>query len=89
VADFDFVKTHHMKLTIDPQSVAGRTEGNPFHEVCMKVARTVGLDFSINCVYNRHGEVTSIIGGSLDTAFAAAVDVCFEKLGPGSRRRSM
>jgi lactate racemase len=81
VSDFNYIRTHHMKLTIDPRSLAGRTKGNPFHEACMEVARAVGLDFSINCVYNQHGEVVRIIGGSLDTAFAAAVDACFEKLG--------
>jgi len=81
VADFDFIRTHHMKLTIDPRSLAGSTEGNPFHEVCMMVARAVGLDFSINCVYNRHGETVRIIAGGLDAAFAGAVDVCFEQLG--------
>jgi lactate racemase len=81
VSDFDYIRTHHMKLTIDPRSLAGRTKGNPFHEACMEVARTVGLDFSINCVYNQHGETVRIIGGSLDTAFSAAVDTCFEELG--------
>ena len=81
VSDFEYIRAHHMKLTIDPRSFAGHTAGNPFHEACMRVARTVGLDFSINCVYNQHGETERIIGGSLDSAFAAAVDACFERLG--------
>ena len=70
-----------MLYTIDPQSMSGKLKGNPFHEACMKVARAVGLDFSINCVYNRLGEIIRIIGGNLDTAFAAAVEVCFKTLG--------
>jgi nickel-dependent lactate racemase len=57
------------------------TKGNPFHEGCLKVARAVGLDFSINCVYNQKGQVIRIIGGSLEMAFGEAVKVCFEKLG--------
>ena len=47
----------------------------------MKVARSVGLTFSINCVYNQRAELIRIIGGSLEKAFGAAVDVCFEELG--------
>ena len=81
VSNFEYIRFHHMKLTIDPGSAAGRTEGNPFHEGCMKAARAVGLDFSLNCVYNRQGEIMRIIGGSLDAAFAEAVDACFELLG--------
>ncbi|MBA4390729.1 MAG: hypothetical protein C0399_07310 [Syntrophus sp. (in: bacteria)] len=81
VANFEYIRAHHMLYTIDPRSTAGKLKGNPFHEACMKVARAVGLDFSINCVYNRLGEITRIIGGNLDTAFAAAVEVCFKKLG--------
>ena len=81
VSDFEYVRFHHMKHTIDPKSAGGRTEGNPFHRGCMEVARAVGLDFSINCVYDRQGEIVRIIGGSLDTAFSAAVNECFRLLG--------
>jgi nickel-dependent lactate racemase len=47
----------------------------------MKAAQAIGLNFSINCVYNQKGEVIRIIGGSLEMAFAEAVKVCSEKLG--------
>ena len=81
VSDFEYIRDHHMKYLIDPRSVSGVTKGNPFHEGCMKGARAIGLDFSINCVYNQKGQVIRIIGGSLEMAFAEAVEVCFEKLG--------
>ncbi|MBA4418660.1 MAG: hypothetical protein C0392_12245 [Syntrophus sp. (in: bacteria)] len=81
VSDYEYIRDHHMRLTIHPHAVAGYTRDNPFHEVCMRVARTVGLDFSINCVYNEQGEIIRIIGGSLDGAFTAAVELCFERLG--------
>jgi lactate racemase len=81
VCNFDYIRPHHMKNTIDPRSSAGKTEDNPFHDACMRVAHAVGLDFSINCVYNQYGEVIHIIGGSLDAAFSAAIRMCFEKLG--------
>jgi len=81
VSDFEYIRDHHMKYLIHPQSVAGVTKGNYFHEGCMKAARAIGLDFSINCVYNQKGQVIRIIGGSLEMAFSEAVEVCFDKLG--------
>ncbi len=81
VSDFEFVRDHHMKQTIHPRSMAGLTKGNPFHEDCLRTAKAVGLDFSINCVYNQQGEIVRIIGGSLEAAFAAAVQACQETLG--------
>jgi len=81
VCDFEFIRDHHMKHVSHPRSVAGVTKGNPFHEGCFEVARAVGLDFSINSVYNQKGQVIRIIGGSLERAFSEAVEVCFEKLG--------
>jgi nickel-dependent lactate racemase len=81
VCDFEYIRDHHVKHVIHPRSVAGVTKGNPFHEGCMRAARAVGLDFSINCVYNRKGQVIRIIGGGLEMAFAEAVEVCFERLG--------
>jgi len=81
VSDFEYIRDHHMKYLIHPQSVAGVTKGNCFHEGCMRAARAIGLDFSINCVYDQKGQVVHIIGGSLEMAFEKAVEVCFDKLG--------
>ena len=81
VSDFEFVRDHHMRHTIHPRSMAGLTKGNPFHESCLKTAQAIGLDYSINCVYNQHGEIVRIIGGSLESAFEGAVDECYKTLG--------
>jgi lactate racemase len=81
VANYEFIRDHHMKHLIDPQSRAALTKGNPFHEDCMKAAKAVGLDFSINCVYDQKGLLIRIIGGSLEMAFAKAVELCLAKLG--------
>jgi nickel-dependent lactate racemase len=67
--------------------MGGNTKGNPFHEGCMKVAKAVGLNFSINCVYNQQGEIIRIVAGSLEAAFRAAIDLCFEKLGVKFREK--
>jgi len=81
VANFDFIRNHHMRYTIHPQVRAGRIQGNPFHEKVLQVARTVGLSLSINCVYDQQGEPVRVVAGSLDAAFFRAAELCFEKLG--------
>jgi lactate racemase len=81
VCNFEYIRDHHTKHVIHPRSALGVTKGNPFHEGCMKTARAIGLDFSINCIYSQKGEVIRIIGGSLEMAFAEAVKVCSDKLG--------
>lgn len=81
VSNFEFVRDHHMRHTIHPKSAAGITKGNPFHESCLRAAQAIGLDFSVNCVYNQRGEVVRIMGGSLEAAFAGAVEECYKSLG--------
>ena len=81
VCDFESIKFHHMRLTIDPRSRAGLAAGNPFQEACMRIARAIGLDFSLDCVYDRQGRLVRIIGGSLEGAFEESVDACFRILG--------
>jgi nickel-dependent lactate racemase len=81
VANFEFIRDHHMKHLINPRSTAGLTTGNPFHEDCMKAARAIGLDFSINCVYDQKGQIIRLIGGSLEMAFTKAIEICLAKLG--------
>lgn len=81
VANYEFIRDHHMKNLLNPRSTVGLIKGNPFHEDCMRTAMAVGLDFSINCVYDQKGKLIHIIGGSLEMAFAKAVEVCLAKLG--------
>jgi nickel-dependent lactate racemase len=81
ICNFDFIRDHHMKHVGHRRSVAGVTKGNPFYEDCMRVARAIRLDYSLNCVYNQKGQIIRIIGGSLESAFGEAVDLCLQKLG--------
>jgi nickel-dependent lactate racemase len=81
ICNFEFIRDHHMKHVGHRWSIAGVTKGNPFHEDCMRVARAVRLDFSLNCVYNQKGQIIRVIGGSLESAFGEAVDLCLQKLG--------
>jgi nickel-dependent lactate racemase len=51
-------------------------KGNPFHEVAITVARTVGIDFIVNVVKNCKGEVVHAVAGGLEAAHEAGVAVC-------------
>ncbi len=81
VAAFDSIVEHHMRLTINPRSVYGKIEENPFHRQCMSVARAVGLEFSMTCVYDLQGQVADVLAGTLDKVFAEAVEVSTERMG--------
>lgn len=81
VCDIDSIMEHHMKNTVHPKSKPGVTRENPFHAECMRRALAIGLDLSINCVYDKQGQIVQIIAGSLEAAFAKAVQGCFEGLG--------
>ena len=81
ICNFDFIRDHHMKNVGHPRSAAGVIKGNPFQEDCMRVARAVRLDYSLNCVYDQKGQILRIIGGDLESAFREAVDLCLQKLG--------
>lgn len=81
VCNIQFILAHHMRHGIHARSRIGLAKGNPFHEDCMRIARTIGLDLTIDCVYDREGRIASIVAGSLEETFAEAVRLCFEKLG--------
>lgn len=81
VADLASIVEHHMTLTVDPKSAYGEITGNPFHGDCMMVAKRVGLDFLINCVYDLQGRMSRIVGGAVEQAFKKAVESSIEEMG--------
>lgn len=81
VCDIEFIVGHHMRNGINARSRLGLVKSNPFHEDCMMIARTIGLDLTIDCVYDRQGRIVSIVAGSLEETFGEATRLCFDKLG--------
>jgi lactate racemase len=80
VCNLDFIMHHHMTHTIHPGAAVGETRGNPFHEDCMSIAQQIGLDLSINCVYDQDGHIANIVAGTLEGAFHEAVEECTNRL---------
>jgi lactate racemase len=81
VADFESIREHHASKVLHPLSTVGVITGNPFHEAIFRIARAIGLEFSVNCIYNDKGDITSIVAGGLDAAFSQAGELCLERLG--------
>jgi nickel-dependent lactate racemase len=76
VAALETIAKQH-SFPIRPYEPAmGWMKGNPFHEVAITVARTVGIDFIVNVVKNCKGEVVHAVAGGLEAAHEAGVAVC-------------
>ncbi len=76
VAALETIAKQH-SFPIRPYDPAmGWMKGNPFHEVAITVARTVGIDFIVNVVKNCRGEVVHAVAGGLEAAHEAGVAVC-------------
>jgi nickel-dependent lactate racemase len=76
VAALETIAKQH-SFPIRPYDPAmGWMKGNPFHEVAITVARTVGIDFIVNVVKNCKGEVVHAVAGGLEPAHEAGVAVC-------------
>jgi nickel-dependent lactate racemase len=76
VAALETIATQH-SFPIRPYDPAmGWMKGNPFHEVAVKAARAVGIDFIVNVVKNCKGEVVHAVAGELEAAHEAGVAVC-------------
>jgi len=64
---------------LDPRVRIGRLDGNPVAEDMLEGARRCGVDFLVNTVLNRHGEIAHIFCGDLEAAHRAACD-CAQSL---------
>jgi lactate racemase len=88
VCDVEFFTRHHMTCSVNPKAQMGSIKENPFFEICMRIAEAVGIDLSINCVYNRLGILNGIVAGSLRTAYGEAVRRCHQLLGARCSRQA-
>ena len=78
VAALETIAAQH-SFPIRPYEPAmGWMQGNPFHEVAVKVARAVRIDFILNVVKNCKGEVVRAVAGELEAAHEAGVRTCEE-----------
>ena len=56
---------HGYKTLADPRADTGILEGNPCHEIALRIARIVGVDFLFNVAINRDRRLARIYCGDL------------------------
>jgi nickel-dependent lactate racemase len=56
-------KNHGYAMLEHPKSRTGILRGNPIHEDMVEQARMAKLDFIVNVLLNKHGEITHIVAG--------------------------
>ncbi|BAM02844.1 nickel-dependent lactate racemase [Phycisphaera mikurensis] len=72
LVDLDTVQRFHGVGTMgDPNSVEGRLDGNPCHEIATEVAGIVAPEFLLNVAITHGREVAGVYAGELTEAFRA------------------
>lgn len=72
LVDLETVQRFHGFDTLShPHADTGVLEGNPCHEIALRVARTVGVDFLFNVAITRDRRIAGIYCGDLVEAHAA------------------
>ncbi|HVP78325.1 MAG TPA: lactate racemase domain-containing protein, partial [Thermodesulfobacteriota bacterium] len=64
ICDFDTIRKHHLRNVVDPRSILGNIEANPFYLNCCQIAKLAGIDFAINCLYDSLGNIYDILAGN-------------------------
>jgi nickel-dependent lactate racemase len=64
---------HNHAMLLNPNARTGLLEGNPVHEDMTEAARLAKVDFILNAVTNRKGEIVKAFAGDLEKAFLEAV----------------
>jgi nickel-dependent lactate racemase len=77
VAGEEAIKHNHAML-LHPQAKTGVLEGNPIHEDMVEAAKLAKVDFILNVVINKEGEIVKAFAGDLEQAFYEGVKLVDE-----------
>lgn len=78
---------HNYSLMLDENARVGRITGNPVREDIDEAGCMIGIDFAVNAVMNRKGEVVSMLAGSPPAVLAQGARICADLYGVVSRER--
>ncbi len=79
---------HNHALLVNPNATAGNLENNPVHIDMTEAARLAKVDFIVNVVENKKGEIVKAFAGDLEAAFLEAVKLVDELYKVNVDRRS-
>jgi len=77
VAGLETIQHNHAML-LHPEARTGNLEGNPIHEDMTEAARMAKVNFILNVVQNKKGEIVKAFAGDLEQAFYEGVKLVEE-----------
>jgi len=77
VAGEESIKHNHVML-LHPKAKTGVLDGNPIHEDMVEAAKLTKVDFILNVVINKEGEIVKAFAGDLEQAFYEGVKLVNE-----------
>lgn len=77
VAGEESIKHNHVML-LHPKAKTGVLDGNPIHEDMVEAAKLAKVDFILNVVINKEGEIVKAFAGDLEQAFYEGVKLVDE-----------
>jgi len=69
---------HNHAMLLHPKARTGNLEGNPIHEDMTEAARMAKVNFILNVVQNKKGEIVKAFAGDLEQAFYEGVKLVEE-----------
>jgi nickel-dependent lactate racemase len=81
IADYEFIRKHHMALMAAQGVSLGNTVENPFYNEILEAARLAKLNFIVNAVYDAREEVKAVVAGHFETAHEMGFRMCAKELG--------
>jgi nickel-dependent lactate racemase len=69
---------HNHAMLLHPKAKTGVLEGNPIHEDMVEAAKLARVDFILNVVINKEGEIVKAFAGDLEQAFYEGVKLVDE-----------
>lgn len=74
VASYETINLNH-RLDLSPASSSGEIEHNPVRTDLEEMARLAGLNFIVNVVHNRLGQIVHVVAGDLIGAHRSGIEV--------------
>ena len=74
IAAIETIKvTHGPKFLEHPEAISGSLDQNPVHIENTRIARMAGCDFIANVTLDKDRQITSVVAGDLEEAYAAGI----------------
>jgi nickel-dependent lactate racemase len=81
-------KNHSRSMLEHPLAKTGVLRGNPVHEDMIEIAQAAKLDFIINVLLNKKGEITHVVAGDMVKAHEKGCDIAKEISGARLNRKA-